>query len=290
MRNGGFSTVSWPIERIRSALSMASCTWSRSESAAVPIHRWIGCPVGAPAVVPLPIWVVKNGSCVRARKSPSMAPSRGRLAAAPSMTRGCFACRIMSAARSNAAGCASGSSTGCTGTRANSRSFLGRDVLGQLEVHRPGPFLRGRAEGVAHDRRDTGDAADLSGELRQRLHDGHHVDDLETGLLAAPDRLLAGHHDHRHGSEMGVGRTRGQVQRTRSQGAEAHPGTAGEPSVGGGHERRGLFVAGENEFDARRAKRLDGVEVLLAGNTEDPLDALVLERGNETCPNLWSYP
>jgi hypothetical protein len=40
-------------------------------------------------------------------------------------------------------------------------------------------------------------------------------------------------------------------------------------------------MAREHELDRRAAQRLDDVEVLLAGNAEDALDALVLERGDE---------
>ena len=65
--------------------------------------------------VPLPIWVLKNGSRVRSTKAESWSVSRGRLAAAPSMISGFLAARIISAARSSAAADATGSSTGWGG-------------------------------------------------------------------------------------------------------------------------------------------------------------------------------
>ena len=48
------------------------------------------------------------------------AVARGRLEAAPSITSGCCACMIISAARSSAAGGAIGSSIGCGGTKGRS--------------------------------------------------------------------------------------------------------------------------------------------------------------------------
>ena len=51
-----------------------------------------------------------------------------------------------------------------------------------------------------------------------------------------------------------------------------------EAEQGRGHERGGLLVAGEDKFDRRGPQRVDEVEVLLTGNAEDPLDALVFQR------------
>jgi hypothetical protein len=64
--------------------------------------------------VPLPIWVVKKGICVRRTKPANPEVERGRDAAAPSMISGRLAARITAAARSSASRCATGVSIGCT--------------------------------------------------------------------------------------------------------------------------------------------------------------------------------
>jgi hypothetical protein len=73
-----------------------------------------------PATVPLPIWVLKNGMRVRRMNSTRPVAKRGRLDAAPSITSGRCASRIIAAARARAAGGATGSSIGCGGTIAMS--------------------------------------------------------------------------------------------------------------------------------------------------------------------------
>ncbi len=56
MKNGGFSTTSWPTLTMTSAASIARCTKSPSDRAALPSHKgW------SSSTTPLPIWVVKNG-------------------------------------------------------------------------------------------------------------------------------------------------------------------------------------------------------------------------------------
>ena len=47
------------------------------------------------------------------------------------------------------------------------------------------------------------------------------------------------------------------------------------------HERRGLLVTRQHELDRGAAQRLDHVEILFAGNTEDAPHALILERGDQ---------
>ena len=76
---------------------------------------------------------------------------------------------------------------------------------------------------------------------------------------------------------MGVGRAGDEVERARAERGHAHAGAAGEAAVGRGHEGGGLLVADQDELDARRAQRLDDVQVLFAGHGEDSIDALVLE-------------
>jgi hypothetical protein len=48
--------------------------------------------------------------------------------------------------------------------------------------------------------------------------------------------------------------------------------------MGGGHEGRRLLVPGQYQLDARLPQRLDDVEILFAGHSEDALHALVRKR------------
>ncbi len=55
------------------------------------------------------------------------------------------------------------------------------------------------------------------------------------------------------------------------------PARAGQPAVDVGHERRALLVPRRDELDRAVEQRVHHVDVLLAGNAEDVLDAFVLE-------------
>ena len=77
-----------------------------------------------------------------------------------------------------------------------------------------------------------------------------------------------------------------QVERARPERGEADPRPAGQPTVGRRHERGGLFMAGQDELDARLPQRLDNVEVLLARNAEDVFDALVLQGSDKQVRSL----
>jgi len=79
-----------------------------------------------------------------------------------------------------------------------------------------------------------GAATILRRHFGERAHGRDDVDNLETGLTAAADRLLSGDHDHRHRSEMGVGRRCRQVERAGAERRQAHAGAAGQPSIGRG--------------------------------------------------------
>jgi hypothetical protein len=128
--------------------------------------------------------------------------------------------------------------------------FLGGDVLRQFEMHRTRALFHRDTERVPYRRGNGGRADDLARHLRQRLHRRDDIDDLEARLPGAHHRLLAGDEDHRPGSEMGVGRAGREVQCTGAQRGEAYAGPAREPSVRGGHERGGLFMARQHELDA----------------------------------------
>jgi hypothetical protein len=56
---------------------------------------------------------------------------------------------------------------------------------------------------------------------------------------------------------------------------------AGQPTIGSGHERCGLFVTRNNKVDFRAPQRLHDIQVFLAGNPEDSFDSFVLQSFNE---------
>ena len=85
------------------------------------------------------------------------------------MISGRFASKIIAAARSSAEAGATGRSIGCGGHQGRV-GFLGGDVLGQFEMHRPGPLFVRDPEGIAHDGRDRGGRDDLTCHLGQRAH------------------------------------------------------------------------------------------------------------------------
>lgn len=155
--------------------------------------------------------------------------------------------------------------------------LLGGDVLRQLQMHRAGLLFLGQAERLADPRGNVVGGGQLVGVLGQRLHHADHVEDLEAALLGLLDRLLPGDHQHRHAAQVGVGAGGDQVGGARAEGRQADPGLAGEAPIGGGHEAGRLFVAGEHQPDLRLAQGLQQVEILLAGNSEDVLHALVFQ-------------
>ena len=82
-------------------------------------------------------------------------------------------------------------------------------------------------------------------------------------------------------AEQRVSRPGGEVQRAGTERSDADAGLAGQTAVGRGHEGRPLLVPGQDQLDRRVAQALDHIQVLLAGNAEDAIDALVLEGGNQ---------
>ncbi len=145
----------------------------------------------------------------------------------------------------------------------------------------PGPLLLRDPERFAHQRGNGRRRDDLAGHLGQRRHGRDDVHDLKARLLAAEDPLLAGDHHHRHRAEERISRAGGQIERAGPERGETDPGPAGQAPVRRRHERRRLLVAGQHQPDLRAAQGFDDVEILLARNAEDLLDALVLERGDE---------
>ena len=165
--------------------------------------------------------------------------------------------------------------------RSHVRPRLVGDVLRKFEMNRARPLLLRDPERFAHQRGNGRRTDDLAGHLGQRRHGRDNVDDLKARLLAAQDSLLAGDHHHRHGAEERISGAGGQIERSGAQSCEADPGPAGQAPMCRRHERGRLLVAGQHQLDAGLAQSFDDVEILLARNPEDLLNALVLERGND---------
>ena len=169
-------------------------------------------------------------------------------------------------------------SIGCGGNKRNVRHLLPGDVLRQLQMHGSRPLLLRDPEGLAHDRRDRCSADDLARHFGQWRHARDHVDNLKPGLFAGQNPLLTSNQNHRHGAEKRIGRSRGEIQRPRSQRADTDAGLARQPPVGRRHKRCSLLVPRDDECDLRAVQRLDHVQVFFTGNSENSLDSLILQR------------
>ena len=117
--------------------------------------------------------------------------------------------------------------------------------------------------------------------LRHRAVQRNEVYDL-VRLLVEPVEPRLGHDgDEWVRVELGVRDPEDQVERARPERREADARLAGQCAVGVGHERRPAFVACGHEPDRGIGEGVDHVEVLLAGQSEDVLDPLVLETRHE---------
>ncbi len=95
--------TSWPMLTMQSAASMARCTKSWSDNAALPSHN--GC---SSSITPLPICVVKNGMPSLSISARSWRAVVLRLAPAPIISSGWRDCAMASTARSTALSSATG--------------------------------------------------------------------------------------------------------------------------------------------------------------------------------------
>ncbi len=169
--------------------------------------------------------------------------------------------------------------------RARRVAGLGRhrgEVLGQLDVGRPGLLELGHPERLADDLGDRVDPRDPGVPLRHRPEHPDDVDEL-VGLLVELVRAdLAGDRDERGPVEVGVGDAGDEVRRAGAEGRHRDGGLAGQPSVDVGHEGRALLVTGRDMADpVRPAERVEDVHRLLARDREDVAAALGLEALDE---------
>jgi len=140
------------------------------------------------------------------------------------------------------------------------------NVLGKLEMDWPRPFFRGDPERVADQRGNGIGGYDLPRHLGQRPHRADNIDELKPRLARTLDRLLPRYHNHRHGAEIGVGRTRREIQGSRPEGGETDARQPGQTSLCRCHEGGRLFVAGEHKLNSRLPQGLDDVEVSSPGS------------------------
>jgi hypothetical protein len=155
------------------------------------------------------------------------------------------------------------------------------DVLGELEVRRAGLGRLGDLERLADDLGDDLGARDARVPLRDRAQHLDEVDEL-MGLLVHPfQRPLSGERDERRAVQIRVGDGGDEVQRAGTERPEAHPGPPGEPAADVGHVGARLLVAHRDEVDRGPVQRVVEVERFLAGDSEHPPDALVLQALDE---------
>ena len=170
---------------------------------------------------------------------------------------------------------------GMQGDERNIGCRLGRNILRQLKMNRSGPLFLRDAESIPDQRWNGLCADDLPRHLGQWAHRVDNVDDLKTCLLRSQDRLLPGDHDHGHGAEIGISRTRRQIERARTECAQADARLAGQSAFGRRHEGCRLLVPRQHERDARLPQRVKDVEIFFARHAEDTGDAFIFKRGNE---------
>jgi hypothetical protein len=184
------------------------------------------------------------------------------------------------------------SATGIPVARTNSRRQrlgfdLGRHhVLGKLDVGRAGLLRLGQLEGLANDLRDDGRIGEARVPLRDGTHHAEQVDVLMGLLVHALEITLSGERHEGSAIEKGVGHRRGEVQRTRAEGAQTDARAAGQAPVDVRHVSASLLVTDGHELDARARQGLVEIEGLLAGDSEDVLDALGLEALHEQVRRL----
>ena len=208
------------------------------------------------------------------RINASVAPSRAT--PGPASTTGCFALASTWAARRTWSSSGEGSTGVFTGS---TRASVARSATssGSTMKVAPGRLGRGLLEGLAHHLR-RGDAhRHHVAPLRDRAEQRHEVDELVRFLVDAIEARLRDERDERVRVELGVRDPEHQVDRAGTEGGQADAGLAGERTVRVGHERSAALVSRGDEPDRAVGERVDRVEVLLAGEAEDELDALVLE-------------
>ena len=123
------------------------------------------------------------------------------------------------------------------------------EVLGQLDDRRAGLLGDRQLECLADDLGDVVLVEDRLCPFGDRREHGDRVHRLMALLVQTVGVRLADDADQRRAVHVGVGDTGHQVGRARAQRAETHARPAGESAIDVGHERGGLLVAAQDEFN-----------------------------------------
>jgi hypothetical protein len=152
------------------------------------------------------------------------------------------------------------------------------EVLGDVDEHRAGTAGGGDVEGLV----------DVLGDLARVLHQERVLDDRQrhpgdVGLLEAvgADQVgadLPGDEDGRNRIHHRVGDRRDQVGRARARSRKRDADPAGGLCVALRHVAAALLVAGLDVLELGVVERVVGRQVGAAGDSEDVLDALGLQR------------
>jgi hypothetical protein len=165
--------------------------------------------------------------------------------------------------------------------RVHAERLAGRDVLGHVLGHDDeggaGSLRRRLLERLAHHLGRGGGHGHHVAPLRDRTEQADQIHELMRLLVDPAQGGLRGDRDQRMRVELGVRHAEHQVDRPGSQRRQADPRRAREGAVRVGHERRAALVARGDEADRRFDERVDHAQVLLAGEPEHVLDALVLQ-------------
>jgi hypothetical protein len=154
-----------------------------------------------------------------------------------------------------------------------------RDVLGQVDDHRPGATAAGDVESLVDGPRQVVGALDQVIVLGARAGDPGGVALLEGVVADQVGGHLTAEADDRHAVHQRVGQSGHRIGGARTRGHDDHPDLAGGAGIAFGAVHRAPFLADENMADPVLLKQLvvyrqDGAP----GITEYIRDALIHER------------
>ena len=152
-----------------------------------------------------------------------------------------------------------------------------RDVARQVDVAGSRFFGLGIFEGNANDFIHGIGAHDLAAALRHRLEERRQVEELVRGEVHALRADLARDGHERCAVHVRIGYAGDEVRGAWAEGSEADASASRETAVDIGHEGRALLVAHGDELDGRVAQCLDDLQIFLARNAEDVLDAFAFQ-------------
>ena len=108
--------------------------------------------------------------------------------------------------------------------------------------------------------------------------------------MAAVQRGLPRDSHQRSVIEVGVGDARHQIGRARPQRRKAHARLSAEPAVHIRHERRGLFMPGDDNLDPRIQQGIGECQRFLSGHAKDETHALVFQTPHQQRRRIHASP